>query len=250
MAIVIPDIQISDGTVYRSLRGNAVADGGGIFRNVVTGCGVSDGREYYVLGDYSVSAQSRVCNRIPDPIVVNSFDYLVFKYVWTESAGRDLDTATVISEPRDLEVGGVRVGNVPLGFGFGAYYVSDVILNAGDNQGSGSESILYDFRKFVGLDADVVPEIVIESYATWFSLKKSGNITIEIKAYKGGTMSQSGHDYVNTGGKVVTEKVTEYIPVAATQRGPDKGVSDYKYSHTLTLKYNTRNQSISLTPYY
>lgn len=253
MAIVVPDILISDGAAFRSLRGNAVADSDGVFRRMVTGCGVSDGRDYYVLGDYSVEAVGRVCNRIPEPVTVSNFDYLVFRYIWTDSAGRDLDTATVIREPLDLTIDGELVGNVAVGWGFSSYEIGSVIKNAGDNRGSGNETVVYDFRKFAGLDADVVPSVMIESYATWFSARYNGNIQIEIKAYKGGLMNKDepNYDYVNIGGTLVFSQTTDFINVVtASSNGPNHSVSDYGYSHTLTLVYDTRTQVISLTPYY
>lgn len=251
MAIIVPDILVSDGTKYRSLRNNYVLDNRGTFRQVTEGCGVANGLDYYVLGGYEVIPLFRICAKKPDPIVISDFDYLVFRYVWTDADGRDLDTVTVISEPADLTVNGSRVGNEPVGYGCGAYNVLSVIQNPGDNQGSGSESVSFDFRSFTGLDAEAIPRIVIESYCTWYNSKRNGNVRIEITAYKGGDMKKnSNYEFVNEGGEVRYKEITDLIYINATKRGPNLTVSDYQYSHALTLVYDTQSGRISLTPYY
>lgn len=251
MAIIVPDILVSDGTKYRSFRNNYVLDNRGTFRQVTDGCGVANGLDYYVLGGYEVIPLFKICAKRPDPIVISDFDYLVFRYVWTDADGTDLDTVTVISTPADLTIDGNRVGNRPVGFGCGAYNILPVIQNPGDNLGAGNESVLFDFRSFTGLDAEAVPRIVIESYCTWYNRKGNGHIRIEIKAYKGGKMEKgSNYEFVNKGGEVRYEEITDSIYINATKQHPNLTVSDYQYSHALTLVYDTKSGGISLTPYY
>lgn len=54
--VTVPDILVSDGSGFISLKGHYVADQNGVFRQVTAGCGVAfnDGN-YYVLGEAGLS---------------------------------------------------------------------------------------------------------------------------------------------------------------------------------------------------
>ena len=67
---------------------------------------------------------------------------------------------------------------------------------SGDNRGYGVESCVVDLNRFGQSD-----RIVVQCDAFWFSMINSGRMSLDIRAYKGGTMTQNGFQFLNIGGE-------------------------------------------------
>lgn len=128
-----------------------------------------------------------------DPYVINDFDYAVVRYIWTAEAGRDLDTRTWFNTPN-------RIANV-VGWAKSSTD-ADLLKWGGDNVQSGVECILVDM-KAASLLLPNQQNFEIFANAFWYSEILTGDISIQFQSYKGGTMAQSGFDWVNNGGVVV-----------------------------------------------
>lgn len=123
---------------------------------------------------------------------ISEIDYLVLKYFWEDTAGSDLDTRTYIANPdRKRNMVGWSKANSD----------GNYLQWSGDNTGSGYEQILCNIDACKELVADNSnKEITIHMRAFWYSVRRSGHINVECTGYKGGTMSQNGFEWINTGG--------------------------------------------------
>jgi hypothetical protein len=114
-------------------------------------------------------------------------DFLVITYQFDQNGGRDLDTKTEIVTP-------THVG--PLGFFHKKNRLnSSSLLWSGDNTGYGVESFVIDLTKFGPNDL-----VSVDCSAIWYSIKASGQMSLDIRAYDGGQMTQSGYQFRNIGG--------------------------------------------------
>lgn len=175
-----------------------------------------------------------------DDFVIQDANILVVRYYWTSENGRDLDTASELVDSNIPGVDGSAVGwNCPGNGGT----ASEVIHWAGDNTSSGNECVYIDMEEIKQKYGDVLPKIVTMSiYGTWFAEKANGGAQVQILAYKGGTMSQDGYNFVNTGGELRYDN-THDISVDTY-----KGVDDYhnKYSHIADIKFDIMLETISI----
>jgi len=113
-------------------------------------------------------------------------DFIVITYNFVAAGGIDLDTRTSITAP---------ITRGPLGW---CKSNDDAPLYWGDdNTGYGVESCYIDLTH-----ADLVSQTYVEvlCQAWWYGTKQSGDMSLDIKAYLGGTISQVGYGFVNTGG--------------------------------------------------
>ena len=118
-------------------------------------------------------------------------DFIVFTYQFTEAGGRDLDTKTNVTSP--------YVGPF-LGYSFSA---SDApyLFWSGDNTGYGVESCYIDLAAIrAGYTAATFADVQLQ--CGWYGSRASGQMTMDIRAYKGGTMSKVGYQFINTGGNL------------------------------------------------
>jgi len=148
-----------------------------------------------------------------EDIIITQFDYMVIRYLWNyPSAGRDLDIQ-VQFEGNSVP----SVDNIYVGFGG----VNPTVPNAAFPQDNsylwwglddtnsssaavGIEGVLVGLKKFKD-DFPASPNIVkVALYAVWYNSVASGEFTLEVKTYLGGTMSKVGTDIVNTGGVTVS----------------------------------------------
>ena len=135
------------------------------------------------------------------------FDYAVVRFLWDPSGGDDLDTRTCLintGTPYDLDqIGWCKREEV------GPYGTTTPYLKwGGDNTGSsGPEAHLIDFKQMV-LDFPNLTEITIQLSAFWYWIRVSGNFQITFTTYLGGTMQQSGYDFINIGGTEVQSLLT------------------------------------------
>lgn len=175
-----------------------------------------------------------------DEFVIQDADILVVRYYWTSENGKDLDTASELVNSNIPGVDGKAVGwNCPGNGGAAA----SVIHWAGDNTSSGNECVYIDMRAIKQQYESVLPKIVTMSiYGTWFNSKVNGGAQVQILAYKGGTMSQDGFNFVNQGGELRYDN-THNISVDTY-----KGVEDYrnKYSHIADISFDILLDTISV----
>lgn len=128
------------------------------------------------------------CNDIKVPNEGISFpaDYLIITYQFDQEGGIDLDTRTRIMRPFSTdEIGFCKANNS-----------SEFLIWSGDNRGYGVESCLVDLTRFKSND-----RLEISCGAVWWEQRNSGNMSIDIRAYKGGTMSLKDFQFLNNGGK-------------------------------------------------
>jgi hypothetical protein len=142
---------------------------------------------------------------------IPEFDFLVAKYSWVTGAGTDLDTMTGFIDTGtvyDNKYVGYGAAQVPGGIiPAGASAENAYIYWGSDNTGgSGPEAILINFKKFVQENTPVADIVKVRMNAVWYNSKLTGDITVQIIAYKGGTMSKLGFDFINTGGVEVYQQ--------------------------------------------
>ena len=149
---------------------------------------------------------------ITEDIIINEFDYLTVRFIWDyPSAGRDLDIQVRYENNNVPSVDGIYVGyggaaTIPNGVnpqsnGY-LWWGLDDTNSSGSSQGV--EGVLVNIRKFKDdfpLSTDIIK---VGLYAVWYSYVISGNFSLDVKTYKGGTMSKVGTDIINTGGVIVS----------------------------------------------
>lgn len=144
-----------------------------------------------------------------DAVVIADFDCIVVKYTWASGSGVDLDTATQIVNGDPL------IALKPVGCGQGINPLKTTIngseyvclqFGGDDTSAGGGESVLIYFANIVNDENyDIQPDIIdVGLYAGWHSghANGSGDITVEINAYKGGTMQLNGYIFENVGGEL------------------------------------------------
>jgi hypothetical protein len=117
----------------------------------------------------------------------------IITYHFDRSSGLDLDTKTEITSPRNIG---------PLGF-FHRGNINKAkphLIWSQDNTGYGVESCLIDLTQFGANDL-----VSAECSAVWYSNRLSGDMSLDVKAYEGGTMSLSNFQWSNTGGRQTAE---------------------------------------------
>lgn len=127
-------------------------------------------------------------------------DYIVLRYIWEEEDGKDLDTMT------EFVASGVSgLDNKPVGYGSGfSPPVLGILHWGGDNRYSGQENVMIDITK-LRTSPGVIETSIAEFSATWYEIKGPRHTcAIELKAYRGGTMSQVNiFEYQNNGGTLI-----------------------------------------------
>ena len=79
------------------------------------------------------------------------------------------------------------------------------------------ECILLDIKQF-GVDFPAQNIVKISCNAFWFSQRYTGDLSIQFETYKGGSMSQSGYDFINSGG-TLKQSVTVEVNTASLGGG-------------------------------
>lgn len=174
-------------------------------------------------------------------VSIGSADFLVFRYLWEASAGTDLDTATELLNSGIPNADNLAVGwNCP---GNSNSTVTELMKWGGDNRGSGQECVYISVKDLRDKYLDVLPKITdFMTYATWFQSKGTGKASFNLIAYKGGEMSQSGYNFINTGGEEVYNKIHSF------DVNTIRGMLDYKNNYTPVTKisYNKESNSVSM----
>ncbi len=182
------------------------------------------------------------------------FDYLVVRYILKDPSSLDIDTRTAIvnsgyqglykedgvtKNSLVLSLDGNDIGwnrRTELSSTAGNTY----LMWGGDNTTSvGGESILIDFKR-ISTDLSYLENVQIRLRAFFYDTIASGKIELELSTYKGGTMSNVGTDFINTGGFLVQSIKTERTIV--TQNASDIDGDDLG-----TIIFNTENSNAILT---
>lgn len=166
-------------------------------------------------------------------IKIGDVDFVTFRYLWESSSGRDLDTMTEALNSNVPTIDNLAVGWS--GPGNGDSSVREVLKWGGDNTGSGKECVWMSVKDLRAKYYDILPEeTYFMAYATWFGSKGMGKCSFELVGYKGGTMSQDGYNFINTGGSVVYQNTYDFVC------NTHKGAGSYKtsYEKVARITYN------------
>lgn len=185
-----------------------------------------DGKWYYELVTKTYPSNT-------GGIKIGDVDFVTFRYLWESSSGRDLDTMTEALNSNVPTIDNLAVGWS--GPGNGDSSVREVLKWGGDNTGSGKECVWMSVKDLRAKYYDILPEeTYFMAYATWFGSKGTGKCSFELVGYKGGTMSQDGYNFINTGGSVVHQNTYDFVCHTS------KGSSTYKtsYEKVARVTYN------------
>ena len=152
-------------------------------------------------------------------------DYLIITYQFDRNGGRDLDTKTQLTSPRN---------SLPIGFCDKNTNQNDIIWS-GDNTGYGVESVLIDLTKF---SANAVVSVLCK--AKWYGTKSSGNMSIDIKAYLGGQMDLRDYQFFNIGGELTAElSFSEHVTEAESACPINEIIGTVSYNKgNMRLEFN------------
>lgn len=157
------------------------------------------------INDLTYSYPVKIVDQTNSSIVINNFDFMTVRYHWNDGDGQDLDILV------GFENNGTSYDNQYVGYGHPnpvpvtATPVTDAYLCWGtDNtQVSGYESVLIGMKKFVQENPSAPEIIEVALYAVWFqalSASDTGQFTVELVTFTGGTMSLVDKEFINTGG--------------------------------------------------
>lgn len=194
-----------------------------------------DGKWYYELVTKTYPSNT-------GGIKIGDVDYVTFRYLWDESSGRDLDTMTEALNSNVPTIDNLGVGyNGP---GNGDESVRSVLKWGGDNTGSGKECVWMSVKDLRAQHYSTLPdETQFMAYATWFASIGTGKCSFELVGYKGGTMSQDGYNFINTGGSVVYQNTYDFVCHTS------KGASTYKtsYEKVARVTYNKLTNEVYMS---
>lgn len=194
-----------------------------------------DGKWYYELVTKTYPSNT-------GGIKIGDVDYVTFRYLWDESSGRDLDTMTEALNSNVPTIDNLGVGyNGP---GNGDESVRSVLKWGGDNTGSGKECVWMSVKDLRAQYYSTLPdETQFMAYATWFASIGTGKCSFELVGYKGGTMSQDGYNFINTGGSVVYQNTYDFVCHTG------KGSSTYKtsYEKVARVTYNKLTNEVYMS---
>lgn len=194
-----------------------------------------DGKWYYELVTKTYPSNT-------GGIKIGDVDYVTFRYLWDESSGRDLDTMTEALNSNVPTIDNLGVGyNGP---GNGDESVRSVLKWGGDNTGSGKECVWMSVKDLRAQHYSTLPdETQFMAYATWFASIGTGKCSFELIGYKGGTMSQDGYNFINTGGSVVYQNTYDFVCHTS------KGASTYKtsYEKVARVTYNKLTNEVYMS---
>lgn len=194
-----------------------------------------DGKWYYELVTKTYPSNT-------GGIKIGDVDYVTFRYLWDESSGRDLDTMTEALNSNVPTIDNLGVGyNGP---GNDDESVRSVLKWGGDNTGSGKECVWMSVKDLRAQYYSTLPdETRFMAYATWFASIGTGKCSFELVGYKGGTMSQDGYNFINTGGSVVYQNTYDFVCHTS------KGSSTYKtsYEKVARVTYNKLTNEVYMS---
>lgn len=194
---------------------------------------------------FTVTQEAAKIIKIPD------FNFLTYRYKWTDEDGRDLDTATELVNSGLVDASGTSIDGLAVGWnmqGNSNTEVTKYLKYGGDNRESGNECTFIDTLALCSEEhlPNLPDKIYVDIYANWYGEKKNGFMTFEIKAYKGGEMIQDGYNFNNEGGEeVYSGEESKYVRAYCVSN-----YSTYKtnYTYVCRVTYDklTREASIAI----
>jgi hypothetical protein len=187
---------------------------------------------------------------ITEDIVINQFDFLTVRFIWNfPAAGRDLDIQVRYENNNVPTVDGIDVGyggatTVPLISNpqSSAYLWWGLDDTNTSGNPTGIEGVLINIKRFKDDFPSSTEVIKVGLYAVWYNSVASGDFSLEVKTYKGGTMSNTGTDIINTGGVIVSSDLRN-LNTRIVDRTHNPDVS-FKVG---TLFYNRTTDTATLT---
>lgn len=194
---------------------------------------------------FNVTQEAAKIIKIPD------FNFLTYRYFWTEEDGRDLDTATELVNSGLVDEAGNSIDGLAVGWsmaGNSNTAVTQYLIYGGDNTQSGNECTFIDMLALCSEEnlPKLPDKIYVDVYCNWYGEKKLGYMTFEIKAYKGGEMQQDGKNFINVGGEEVYSGEESKFVKAACTSNKDNYKTDYTYVCRITYDKLTREASIAI----
>lgn len=184
-------------------------------------------------------------------IVIDEFDFMVVRFLWQyPAAGRDLDiqvqyqdNATPTIDNQYVGFGGTSSGTIPISIappqdGYLWWGLDDT---NGTGAPQGIEGVLVNIKKFITDFPSSPNNVDVGIYAVWYNAVASGDFVLDVKTYKGGTMSKVGTDIINTGGVLVSSDVRDLNTLI--QNKLHLPASSYRVG---ILRYNKSTDSATL----
>ena len=176
-------------------------------------------------------------------------DYMVVTYQFDD--GQDLDTRTRIVLP---DIGQDTLPET-IGYHPGLSYVyqypplpaSPILLGAGDNTGTGFESVLINLITYQAAYPSN-NEILIDMRAHWFTTVGTLPVNIRAILWKGGTPIDNGFTFTNPTATSTSFIETTPKVITATNESNDSGERIATLSYNLTTNVGTFNNSDTTTP--
>ena len=128
--------------------------------------------------------------RDEDVLEFAPFDHMVVRFIYTRpDDGRDLDIMVYLNN-----TGTVLDADAYL------WWADD---DTGVGNGTNVEAVVLGLDNFVTNEIIVGNEVQVHLRTGWFNNRGTGDVTVELQTYLGGTMSKVGTNIVNTGGTLV-----------------------------------------------
>lgn len=196
-------------------------------------------------------------------IALPDFDNIILRYNWAEDGGQDLVTMTVINNT-GLTIDNKEVDGYNVGYGSGNDDSNFVLVHGGNNTIGGDETCLIRMgdicteENLLAMKENHKIVFNIDMYGLWYSSKNSGNVTIEMTAYKGGMVFLGGEEdklkwIVNGGENVFTKtlpaNVNAFVNCTPDSVGiPDQYSKNYKILYTKigSIRYNITTKTAYL----
>ncbi len=180
-------------------------------------------------------------------VSIPAFDFFVVKFTWN---GNDVDIAV---EFAGNHVSGNGMNNSsydkkPVGWGWSSnnpvhYSGKELIKWGGDATGGQGETVFFNAPVLEG-DVNSPRKIKLDVYATWYTGGRAPDkMTFTMSAYKGGTMTQSGTNFLNTGGTTLYAK--EHTVMVNTTKGQSSYASG-GYTKVATITYDRIKHSAAI----
>ncbi len=130
---------------------------------------------------------------ITQPSITVNADYFIIQYNFAQTAGTDLDTSTKLTYPTQ---------EGPYGFSCRNQGTSTYMEWGGDNTGFGVESVLIKIKD-IRRDFPNATYIDFLCACHWYGSRYTGDISLDISAYRGGTPQKQGYGFVINNGTLL-----------------------------------------------
>lgn len=205
-------------------------------------------------GQYSNEVSIRQVGK--DATVLPDFNFFCFNYGWEESAGKDLDSMTIV-QGTGIMIKGKPLDDYPVGWNMGSgntdEEVQQYIKWGGDNTQSGAEGAEINWKAICERDfiSEGIYTIYAKVYGNWYNSKGTGIVTFNLSTYKGTGMIKDGFTFKPDDTTVlVTEQKKDVVCYAQGRnnaRPLEEGLNAKDcYSLLATLEYDVASKAAVL----